>query len=98
MEKIQVPLEEVSETNGDQKERKPEVEASKDILEKILKELDEMKGLKEEIKYLQHHNLTAPKNKVEVFSNNFFKYVDRKRCFGKDTKVIITKFRDCCIY
>ena len=89
MEKIQVPLEEVSETSDDQKERKPELAASEDILEKILKELDEMKGLKEEIKHLQHHNLTTPKNEVEVFSDSFFKYVDRKRCFGKDTEVII---------
>ena len=73
MEKTQVPLEEVSaETNDDQKEQKPGVEASKDILEKNLKELDETKGLKEEIKHLQHHNLTAPKNKVEVFSDSFF--------------------------
>ena len=85
MEKIQVALEEVSETNDDQNEQKPEVEASKDILEKIVKEPDEMKGFKEEIKHLQHHNLTTPKNKVEVF----FKYVDWKRCFGKDTEVII---------
>ena len=76
MEKIHVPLEKVSETNNDQKERKPEVEASKDFLVKILKELDEVKGLREEIKHLQHHNLTAPKNKVEVFSD-------------KDTEVII---------
>ena len=35
MEKIKVPLEEMSETNDDQKERKPKVEAYKDILEKI---------------------------------------------------------------
>ena len=36
MEKTQVPLEEVSaETNDDQKEQKPGVEASKDILEKF---------------------------------------------------------------
>ena len=46
-----------------------------------------MKGLKEEIKHLQHHNLTTPNNKVEAFSD--FKYVDRKICFGKDTEVII---------
>ena len=89
MDKIQVPLKEVSEANDDQKERKPGVEESEDILEKNLKELDEMKGLKEEIKHLQHHNLITPRNNVEVFSDNFLKYVDRKRCFGKDTEVVI---------
>ena len=73
-----------AETNDDQKEQKPGVEASRDILEKILKELEEMKGLKEEIKHLQHHNLTTLKNKVEVFS-------DEEDVFGRDVSVKILK-------
>ena len=53
--------------------------------------------MKSEIRELQyfrneHTNKTSinsHQDKTEIFCDSFFKYVDKRRCFGKHTEVII---------
>ena len=73
------------------------LERSKRTLEKILHELNATKRMKNEIRELQrfrneHTNKTSinsHQDKTEIFCDSFFKYVDKRRCFGKHTEVII---------